>query len=301
MSNNTVEQKPSETASFAALRRAIAHKEFNNHSLGPDYLAEYFLDSPAPFLIKFKITRGMIKNRLDRFLPGLYEFVIARTAFFDRTFADALKEGIPQIVLLGAGYDSRAYRFASVNTATQIIELDIAPTQNRKKECLQKANIDIPDQVTFVPIDFNQDSSADKLGGAGYENHQETLFLWEGVSYYLDPSSVDGTLEFVSQNSHPKSAIAFDYAISISSENIDNYFGVREFTQTMQKHHADEQLLFSIDEGNTESYLAGRGLKIVNHLDNKAIESEFLMAEDGSLLGPITGHFRFVLASPIIG
>ena len=112
---------------------------------------------------------------------------------------------------------------------------------------------------------------------------------------------MDSTLEFVSQNLHPESAVAFDYVISISSENIDKYYGVREFSQTMQEHHADEQLLFSIDEGKTESYLAGRGLKIVNHLDNKEIESEFILAEDGSLLGPITGHFRFVLASPIIG
>lgn len=299
MSNNTVEQKPSETASFAALRRAIAHKEFNNPILGPDYLAEYFLETPAILLIKFKLTRNMIKNRLDRFLPGLYEYVIARTAFFDRIFSDALKKGIPQIMLLGAGYDSRAYRFASLNTATQIIELDIAPTQNRKKECLQKANIDIPNRVAFVPIDFNQDSLKYKLIGAGYDEHKETLFLWEGVTYYLDPSSVDGTLEFVSQNSHPESAIAFDYAMTISSENIDNYFGVKEFTQTMQEHHADEELMFSIDEGKTESYLEARGLKIINHLDNKEIESEFLVAEDGSLPGPITGHFRFVLASPI--
>jgi methyltransferase (TIGR00027 family) len=298
MSNNSVDQKPSETASFAALRRAIAHKEFNNDRLGPDYMAEYFLDSPAPFLIKFKTTREMIKNRLDGFLPGLTEYVIARTAFFDNIFIEALIKKTPQIVLLGAGYDSRAYRFDKLNTATKIIELDSDATQNRKKECLQKAHIDIPNQVTFVPMDFNQDSLKDKLEKAGYDNQEETLFLWEGVSYYLQPVSVDATLEFVSHNSHNDSVIAFDYAVTISDENIDAYYGVREFAQTMQEHHADEGLLFAIDEGKTGSYLEQRGLKIVNHLDNKEIEGTFLLDESGSLIGPITGHFRFVLASP---
>ena len=58
--------------------------------------------------------------------------MLARTAFFDNLFIDALNKNIPQIVLLGAGYDTRAYRFADLNNATKIFELDIAPTQNRK-------------------------------------------------------------------------------------------------------------------------------------------------------------------------
>ena len=61
-------------------------------------------------------------------------------------------------MLLGAGYDSRAYRFTKFNNATKIIELDIATTQNRKKKCLRKAQIDIPKHVAFVPINFNKES-----------------------------------------------------------------------------------------------------------------------------------------------
>jgi methyltransferase (TIGR00027 family) len=113
MSNNGVEQKPSETAYFAALRRAIANKEFDNRGLGPDYLAELFLPSPTRFLIKFKGIRARAKNRLNEFLPGLYEYVNARTAYFDSVYIDALNNNIPQIVLLGAGYDTRAYRFSN--------------------------------------------------------------------------------------------------------------------------------------------------------------------------------------------
>ena len=141
--------------------------------------------------------------------------MLARTAFFDRMFQDALSNNVPQIVLLGAGYDTRAYRFAEFNYATNILELDIATTQQRKRKCLKKAQIDIPKHVTLVPIDFNNESVQHVLENAGYDSRQQTLFIWEGTSYYLEPASVDATLKFVKQASHHDSVIAFDYAISI--------------------------------------------------------------------------------------
>jgi len=297
MSKKSVEQKPSETAIFGALHRAIANKEFRNESFGSDYLAEYFLPSHFKFFIKSKKIRANMKNKFNKLLPGLHEYVIARTAFFDGIFINALNKNIPQIVLLGAGYDSRAYRFAKLNSETKIFELDIAPTQNRKKKCLKRAQVEIPKHVALVPINFNKESLKDILEKAGYESHEKTLFLWEGVSYYLESESVDATLEFVSHSSHNESAIALDYAITISEENI-NYYGVKEFFQTMKKHHANEELMFAIKEGKIESFFKQRGLKIVNHLDNKEIEKTFLLNENGSLIGQITGLFRFVMASP---
>ena len=298
MTNNSVDQKPSETALFAALRRTIANKEFNNEKFGPDYLAEYFLPPHFRFFLKFKKIRANTKNRLNEFLPGLNEYMIARTVYFDRLFMKALKDKTPQIVLLGAGYDSRAYRFTESNHGTRIFELDIPPTQDRKKERIKKARIDIPKQVTFVPINFNLESLKDVLEKAGYDNQQKTLFIWEGVSYYLEMESVDRTLEFASHAAHQESTLAFDYTISISEENIDHYYGVKEFTQTMKEQHANEELMFSIDEGEVELFLEQRGLKMVDQLDNQEIERTFLVNEDGSLIGRMTGHFRFVLASP---
>jgi methyltransferase (TIGR00027 family) len=298
MSNKSIEKKPSETALFAALRRTIANKEFKSEKFGPDDLAEYFLPPHFRFFLKFKKIQINTKNKLSGFLPGLNEYMIARTAFFDRLFVDALNNKTPQIVLFGAGYDSRPYRFANSNQGTRIFELDARPTQDRKKKCIRKARIDIPRHVTFVPINFNQESLKDILEKAGYDNNQKTLFIWEGVSYYLEKKSVDTTLEFVSRSSHHESALAFDYTISISEENIDDHYGVKEFTQTMKEHHANEELMFSLDEGEIESFLEQRGLNIVDHLNNEEIERMFLLDEKEVLIGRITGHFRFILASP---
>lgn len=297
MTNKGVKEKPSETALFAALRRALAHKEYGNERFGPDNFAEQFLPPHFRFFLKFKRIQANTKEKLNEFLPGLNEYMIARTTYFDRLFANALKTQIPQIVLLGAGYDTRAYRFASFNCDTRVFELDIAPTQERKRKSIKRARIHIPTYVTFVPIDFSEQSLVDVLLEAGHQQNQRTLFIWEGVSYYLDTASVDRTLESVRKATHPDSSIAFDYTVSISEESIDEYYGVREYIQTMKEQHANEELTFSIGEGEIGSFLERRGLKIVEHLDNKEIERKYLMDDDGSMLGQITGHFRFALAS----
>ena len=297
MANRSVEQKPSDTALLTALRRAIANHDFANGKFGPDDLAEFFLPNYFRFFLKFQRIRTKAQKRLDGFFPGLTEYIIARTAYFDGLFVEALNRNIPQIVLLGAGYDSRAYRFARKNQGTRIFELDIAPTQTRKRKCLEKAKIEIPQFVKYAPINFNAESLKDVLERAGYESHAETLFVWEGVTYYLDPESVDATLEFIRSSSNAKSRIAFDYTISITDENLDTYYGVKEFVRAMKQHHANEGLLFSIAEGQEAAFFEQRALRIVQRLNNVEIERTYLTDDNGILLGQMTGHFRFAMAA----
>jgi len=98
----------------------------------------------------------------------------------------------------------------------------------------KKARIDIPKQVTLVPTDFNKESLRSVLENAGYENNEKTLFLWEGISYYLESESVDATLKFVKYSLHSDSVIAFDYVISISKENMNNYYGVKKLLNQLR-------------------------------------------------------------------
>jgi len=299
MPSRIAEQQPSQTALFTALRRALAHQEYRDNSFGPDRLARCFLPSNMQFVLRFRRLRTYSKAKLAAAFPGMQEYVIARTAFFDRVFLHALESRTSQIVLLGAGYDSRAYRFAGQNHDSQIFELDAPATQDRKRKCLKAARVAIPPWVNFVPIDFSRESLAATLERAGYQVGDRTLFLWEGVSYYLDATSVDATLAFVRQSAEG-STIAFDYTITLTPENTDSYYGVREFAQTMASHHADEQLLFSVRDGHIGSFLESRGLRLLEHLSAEEIESEYLVDGSGSLLGPIVGHFRFALASPMV-
>ena len=297
MTDKGVDQKPSETAFFAALRRAIAHKDYGNDKFGPDNLAGIFLPPHFRFFLKFAKVRANTKEKLDGFLPGMTSYMIARTAYFDRHFVEALKNRVPQIVLLGAGYDTRAFRFAKLNAATKIFELDAAPTQNRKLKCLKSARLKISPQVKLVPINFNEESLKDVLAQAGYDPQQKTLFLWEGVSYYLEAEAVSATLEIVHQAQQPESAIVFDYTVPLSGDNLDELYGVEAFAKTMKEAHANEALLFSIAEADLGSFLEQSGLKVVEHFNNQEIEKAYLLDDSGTLLGNITGNFRFVTAS----
>ena len=162
---------------------------------------------------------------------------------------------------------------------------------------MKRARIEIPREVQLVPIDFNRESLAEVLEKAGYEAGEKSLFIWEGVSYYLEAAAVDAILAFFHRASHGESTIAFDYTTPISESNWDALHGAKEFAQTMKEHHADEALMFAIADHDLASFLVKRGLRIVEHLDSEEIERRFLTDENGSLIGRMTGHFRFVSAS----
>jgi methyltransferase (TIGR00027 family) len=295
MPQKGVDQKPSETALFAALRRALAHTEYAHEKFGPDHLANTFMPPHFRFFLKFKKIQADTAKKLEAALPGLNAYMIARTVWLDALFFDELKNKVPQIVLMGAGYDSRAFRFAAYNHGTTVFELDAAPTQERKLACLKKARIPVPQGVKFIPINFNKQSLESVLDKAGFDRSLKTLFIWEGVSYYLEPESVDATLASIHQLGAEGSLLAFDYTVTVPDDKLDVFFGVRLFNETMKQHHASEALLFSIEEDQTENFLTQRGFKLLTLMDNTKIERAFLTRDDGSLIGPITGHFRFVV------
>jgi methyltransferase (TIGR00027 family) len=294
MANQGVDQKPSETALFAALRRALAHQVYGDDKFGPDYHAEIFLPPHFRFFLKFQKIRDNTREKLNEALPGLTEYMIARTVYFDQVYKDALKEKLPQIVLLGAGYDTRAFRFQYLSQDTKVFELDIFPTQERKSNCLNKKRIEFPQNYFLLPIDFNQDSLLDVLQRGGWNGAKRTLFIWEGVSYYLERDSVSNTLAFFRNQTAPDSIMAFDYTISLTEDNMDDYYGARGFKQTMAEHHANEALLFSLSEDEMETFLKAQGFTIKEHLNNQEIEKRFLTDENGTLIGKMTGHFRFL-------
>ena len=296
MPDKRVDQQPSTTALFTALRRTLAHMEYGNQRYGPDSLAQVFLPLHFRFFLKFARIRASTKKNLAAAFPGMNEYVIARTAFFDQQFFQALQDRVSQIVLLGAGYDSRAYRFQGLNTGTRVFELDSASTQERKKKCLKSARLATPPWLSFVPVDFNREALGKVLEKAGWQR-QPTLFLWEGVSYYLERRAVADTLAFVSQ-SGTGSRIVFDYTVPLSAENLAQVYGAAAFAEAMRSAHADEAILFAMEDSELNTFLGETRLNLLLHQDAGEIEKTYLMKPDGELIGRITGNFRFAVAAP---
>ena len=180
----------------------------------------------------------------------------------------------------------------------RVIELDIAPTQERKRDCLGRAGFAEPAGLVFAPIDFNTQSIATVLREAGYDPARKTLFLWEGVTYYLTGDAVDDVLRLVRENTHPETTIAFDYAITLSAENIDRIHGARTFTETWRKHHKGEPFRFFIDQGALPSFLSERGLELAEHFEASEMERVYSTEDAGAPTGKVTGFFRLAVARP---
>jgi methyltransferase (TIGR00027 family) len=271
----SVDNKPSQTAMMVALCRALAAKDDREAIRGPDGLAELFLTDDNKRHLRDCESR---KLAIRYFVPSwLYGYVISRTVFFDDKFNDALSNKIPQIVFLGAGYDTRAYRYRDMLRNTRVFELDIDSTQQRKRAVLDNAKIDIPPQVSFVRIDFKIDNIHDVLKNAGFDDSAETLFIWEGVTYYLSAKAIGNTLDFIRKHSPRGSALCFDY-----------------MTGKFESANPGEPCQFWISPEKIEPFLAEYGIDIIDHVDSKEMERRYLTLADGSSAETLLPLFRFV-------
>jgi methyltransferase (TIGR00027 family) len=262
-----VEEKPSATALGAAFCRAIN-------------VFEKIDGIPGKWIKENKLAKGIV------------EYHSARTVFFDQFFMKALKENCPQIVILGAGFDSRAYRFKDHIQETRIFELDIHTTQRHKRECLIKSNVDIPEQVIFVPINFAIESIEDVLFNAGFNNRKKSTFLLEGLIQYLSEEAVNATFNDIKSVSKPGSIVAFNYIDD--SEKLREGYGVKEQIESINS--TGEPYKFKIEEGEIDSFLKERGFKVIAHHTAEELAKEFLVRKDGSVAGKITAFFGMVQA-----
>lgn len=171
-------------------------------------------------------------------IPPKYE-ASARMTFFD----DALNRylaTIKQLVILGAGFDTRAFRLPK-EALVQSYEVDTPQTQAVKREMLEKAGID-PSGVRFVTADFEKEDWLTRLVEAGFDPGRPAFFLWEGVIMYLDRSAVEETLRQIASTARG-SVVAFDYFTSEALESNDFYW---RYGRAMTKA-AGEPMKFGFD------------------------------------------------------
>ena len=176
-----------------------------------------------PLWVKYKISGELFlyPRIVDSGAENLSDLVIARTLDFDRIIESAIGT-IDQFVLMGAGYDTRAYRGENPHQIT-FFELDQPDVQAHKLQALANANISC-NHVHFVNVDFTRDDLFEKLAEAGYDPAKKTLFLWEGVTLYLSEAEVRKTMRSVSSHACKNSILLADiYAnrmLNIAKSNV---------------------------------------------------------------------------------
>jgi methyltransferase (TIGR00027 family) len=137
------------------------------------------------------------------------DMIALRTAAIDTAVRDALAGGARQLVILGAGYDGRAWRLPEL-AGVKVFEVDHPATQGDKRTRVAQLPPAIG-TVTFVPVNFERDRLADALERAGHDPSSPTCWIWEGVVMYLTHDAMHATLAAVAQRSAAGSTLIINY------------------------------------------------------------------------------------------
>ncbi|MFH2011439.1 MAG: class I SAM-dependent methyltransferase [Pseudomonadota bacterium] len=202
------EGRPSITAQGTATLRA-EHQILDQPRIFDDPLALRIIGKQA----ESSVRSNPQKNQL---LDNLRAFVALRSRYTEDKLAQAVKRGVRQYVILGAGLDTFPYRNLYPESRLQVFEVDHPTTQLWKRTRLTEVGIAIPDSLTFVPIDFEKQTLAEGLKQVGFKFDKPAFFSLLGVVMYLTKDAVMETLRFVT-SLPPGSEIVFDYALPSSA------------------------------------------------------------------------------------
>jgi methyltransferase (TIGR00027 family) len=205
-----------------------------------------------------------VREQRDHFLPGIQNSIVARVRFFDDFVAISLANGLRQLVILGAGYDTRAHRMEGLKRI-KVFEVDHPDTQEMKLEMIQKIFGRLLGHVVYVPVDLTTEDLSFNLLEKGYDKSKKTLFLMEGLLYYLSPSVVDRILSVIVRNSCKGSSILLDYFPPSLTEGTDETG--RFLKISLEK--SGTPLQFGLEEGMVESFLTERGFSQVHNVTSE--------------------------------
>jgi methyltransferase (TIGR00027 family) len=149
-------------------------------------------------------------------MPGVIGNLLYRTKFIDEILKENINENIEQVLILGAGFDTRAYRLEGIQYII-FYEVDCPETIFKKKERLKKLYKDIPQNVNLLSIDFEENKLEEKMKKSNFNKNKKTLVIWEGVTQYIDKEALNNVLDYLS-SIKSESKLLFTY---IKKEIID--------------------------------------------------------------------------------
>ncbi|MDA8138025.1 MAG: SAM-dependent methyltransferase [Desulfobacteraceae bacterium] len=276
--------KASRTAMHMALFRALESARGARRRIIFDPLAKHYLNAPLRLvagLSQIPLAHTVISRFIDRHWPGARTSGIARTRAIDDGLYTALADGTRQVVILGAGYDSRAYRILGL-AHTTVFEVDYPATSTKKLRRTQRAVGEIPANICFVQIDFNRQSLETVLKEAGYNPDLKTAFIWEGVTSYLTPEAVDATLVFCARAA-AGSRIIFTYIDQNAVTSPQTFHGAARIARFLK--NVGEQWTFGLDPAQLASHLTRLGLELESDLTANQYRQQYFTDQSHTMHG----------------
>lgn len=254
------------TARGVSVLRALDMQRQEQHRLAADPYAPHFVNPLTVLATRAALATGTL--RLIGFEP-MINFALARERLIGELMDQEATAGIGQIVILGAGFDTRAYRLAG-GAGIPVFEVDHPVTQHAKRTAIAGVVEPLPGNVRFVAVDFDRDDLGARLHDAGYRADLRTLFVWQGVIMYLTPAGIDATLGVVATHAAAGSIVVFDYMYARLKRRMAGPSPLRLFTQLV-----GEQMSFAIDPQDLGPFLAARGFEMVESIDGEMLQRRY--------------------------
>jgi methyltransferase (TIGR00027 family) len=240
------EGKPSRTAQFVALNRALGTLAPRVPGFSDPFAVQFLPDKWRKRVerTRVSIASGARTSPYAFWQRAMGTFNQFRTVILDRAVTAAMP--VEQLVILGAGLDSRAWRLDLLKD-TVVFEVDFPASQAWKRERAASVPYKAKD-VRFVAIDFQRDQLSPLIRSAGFDPTKRTFWLWEGVTMYLSPEVVSANLGAFAAVSAPGSRIALSYlrkknrriprnlVLALLGEPLRSAFSPEELTALAKSH-----------------------------------------------------------------
>lgn len=220
----------SRTAEIVAVSRARHLIRHSPPHVFEDPCAVRFVGRRWRRVLESRLLDGLLAKTLYKKLLPVTTQHLTRARFAEDALAEAIGRGATQYVILGAGFDTFAFRHPALPVT--VYEVDLPATMALKRKRLAAASMETPPNLRFVPFDFERDDLAAALAAAGFDSAGSSFFGWMGVTYYLTPDAIRETLRRVAEVGGAGDEIAFDYLVAdecVPPEDRDLFVRMMDF------------------------------------------------------------------------
>ncbi|HEX2464177.1 MAG TPA: SAM-dependent methyltransferase [Thermoanaerobaculia bacterium] len=267
---------PSRTAEMVCFARAGEAMRPASRRIVDDPYARFFLRP---------MVQSMLGGRSNRRSPlpiagtpaELTTFVLCRHRAIDDRLVSALDDGVEQVVILGAGYDTRAWRFAEKLGGRPVWEVDFPATARRKESLARRHAAELPATTLHrVEVDFERDSFTERLTAEGFVSGARTFFVWEGVSMYLTRRAVKESLDAMRDLGGAGSELAADFWYMVDA--VDPVSFLRRLQPNLLAL-LGEPVLFGIHPEDVGDFLARQKIAAREVLVASDLEARYLAGD----------------------
>jgi methyltransferase (TIGR00027 family) len=286
------------TAVGAASLRAIGAKHPDSGFRNPDHLAVRFVGPRERALTDIcpdALDVGYVEalERLSAEDRASVTSLFLRTKYLDAVLDQSLRSGATQVIILGAGFDSRGYRFSDRLRDVRFVEVDAGRRQEYKKQRVCEVLGGLRAHMRYVPMDFTKDDLLIELAKAGYSENARSLYIWEGVTMYLPESAVTSTLHFIRDHAAPGSRVVFDYTLASDTRLND---------ASTRFAKLGEPWLFGFPGTSAVEFLRRAGLDTVTDLSYAELAARYAQRPDGTSPLPALAadkHIRRIVVAEV--